>query len=449
MPDFRTLWVKIRLSLPARTCNLTRRITPTNTKAFRRGPSTTRGLTLFLPPPRPSKQNTYTSFLTNRATSIMLSPMRSIWPTKRNTSIKGRVFVGLSGGVDSAVSAALLQRQGYEVTGVFIRIAIDGYPCTAGVDKLDAMRVAAHLRIPFLSVDLSQEYRNTIFEFSKGRTPNPDALCNREIKFGLFFDWCMAQGAEMLATGHYAQTKDGQLYAGADENKDQSYFLWAVPEMKLRKTLFPVGSFTKQEVRRLAKKFGLPNSDRKDSQGLCFLGPVSMDEMLRKELQLVPGDVLDESGAVAGKHEGVQAYTLGQRHGFVLTLQTPDTRPHFVVAKDITRNTITVSTNKFPEHARTTEITLSDVNWIGEHREGSYMARYRYRQKLIPTRLQRTVLRNGSQGLSLVTLEEPHFVPGGQSLVLYDGARCVGGGVILNARYGDTDRKSRRPARTV
>ena len=407
----------------------------------------------------------------------MLSPMRSIWPIKRNTSTKRRVFVGLSGGVDSAVSAALLKKDGYEVTGVFIRIAIEGYPCTAGVDKLDAMRVAAHLRIPFLSVDLSQEYIDRVFEisiaeFANGRTPNPDALCNREIKFGLFFDWCMAQGAEMVATGHYAQVapeKPAQkkvigsslrtqpdhffepvfLYSGADSDKDQSYFLWAVPETKLRKTLFPVGSFTKQEVRRLAKKFGLPNSDRKDSQGLCFLGPVSINEMLHKELQLVPGDVLDENGAVAGKHEGVQAYTLGQRHGFVLTLQTPDTRPHFVVAKDITRNTITVSTNKFPEHARTTEITLSDVNWIGEHREGSYMARYRYRQKLIPTRLQRTVLRNGSQGLSFVTLEEPHFVPGGQSLVLYDGARCVGGGVILNARYGDTDRKSRRPARTV
>ena len=385
----------------------------------------------------------------------MLSPMRSIWPTKESTSTKGRVFVGLSGGVDSAVSAALLQRQGYEVTGVFIRIAIDGYPCTAGVDKLDAMRVAAHLRIPFLSVDLSQEYRKrifefSIFEFSKGRTPNPDALCNREIKFGLFFDWCMAQGAEMVATGHYAQTKDGQLYAGADENKDQSYFLWAVPEMKLRKTLFPVGSFTKQEVRALAKKFGLPNAERKDSQGLCFLGPVSMDEMLRKELQLVPGNVLDESGAVVGKHEGVQAYTLGQRHGFALSAQTPDTQPHFVIAKDVKRNTITVSANKFPEHARETVVELGETNWIGEHKDGEYSARYRYRQKLIPAVLRRLNL-SSSAGLTCaeVTLLEPHFVPEGQSLVLYDGARCIGGGVILNARYGDTDRKSRRRAGTV
>ena len=371
----------------------------------------------------------------------MLSPMRSIWPIKRNTSTSGRVFVGLSGGVDSAVSAALLQKEGYDVTGVFIHIAIEGYPCTAGADKLDAMRVAAHLRMPFLSVDLSEEYRKRIFEssiseFSKGRTPNPDALCNREIKFGLFFDWCVSQGADYVATGHYARVEKGEhtvaLLSGADENKDQSYFLWAVSETKLRKTLFPAGSLTKPEVRRLAKKFGLPNSERKDSQGLCFLGPVSIDEMLRKELRLVHGDVLNERGEIIGRHEGAAAYTLGQRHGFELSAQTPDTRPHFVIAKDIERNTITVSTNKFPEHARETEILLSDTNWIGEHTDGEYSARYRYRQKLIPAELV------GER----VVLKEPHFVPEGQSLVLYSGTRCIGGGVILSAGYGDTDRKS-------
>ena len=407
----------------------------------------------------------------------MLSPMRSIWPTKRNTSTKGRVFVGLSGGVDSAVSAALLQQQGYDVTGVFIRIAIDGYPCTAGADKLDAMRVAAHLKIPFLSVDLSQEYIDRVFEisvaeFARGRTPNPDTLCNKEIKFGLFFDWCMAQGAEMVATGHYAKlaaqssclrrdkhdpnssvrnfAQPVELFAGADSDKDQSYFLWAVPEEKLRKTLFPVGHLQKPEVRRLAKKFGLPNSDRKDSQGLCFLGPVSINDMLHKELQLVPGNVLDEKWEVIGRHEGAAAYTLGQRHGFELSAQTPYTQPHFVVAKDIMRNTITVSTNKFPEHVRETVVELSETNWIGEHKDGEYSARYRYRQKLIPAELKqvKSDFTKGSR-TSLVTLLEPHFVPEGQSLVLYDGARCIGGGVILKARYGDTDRKSRRPARTV
>ena len=219
-----------------------------------------------------------------------------------------------------------------------------------------------------------------------------------------------------------------------------------MPEEKLRKTLFPVGHLQKPEVRRLAKKFGLPNSDRKDSQGLCFLGPVSINDMLHKELQLVPGNVLDEKGEVIGRHEGAAAYTLGQRHGFELSAQTPYTQPHFVVAKDIMRNTITVSTNKFPEHVRETVVELSETNWIGEHKDGEYSARYRYRQKLIPAELVG----------DLVVLKEPHFVPEGQSLVLYDlprgkagGARCIGGGVILNARYGDTDRKSRRRAGTV
>ena len=206
--------------------------------------------------------------------------------------------------------------------------------------------------------------------------------------------------------------------------------------------MFPVGSLKKQEVRRLAKKFGLPNAGRPDSQGLCFLGPISMDEMLHRELNLAPGDVLDMRGKAVGRHEGAGAYTLGQRHGFELSAHTPDTRPHFVVAKDIAANTITVSTERFPQSATETKIELSDINWIGLHKDGEYMVRYRYRQKLIPAELQKTVLKNGSKGRSFVVLKEPHFVPEGQSLVLYDGERCIGGGVILSARYGDTHRKS-------
>ncbi|OGC86041.1 tRNA 2-thiouridine(34) synthase MnmA [Candidatus Adlerbacteria bacterium RIFCSPHIGHO2_02_FULL_54_18] len=348
---------------------------------------------------------------------------------------KGRVFVGLSGGVDSAVSAALLQEQGYEVTGVFIHIAIDGYPCTAGVDRLDAMRVAAHLRVSFREIDLSEEYRKKVFllsikEFKKGRTPNPDALCNREIKFGLFFDYCIVQGADYVATGHYARVVRPdpalpavELHAGADEDKDQSYFLWAVDERKLRKTLFPLGDIKKTEVRALAKKLRLPNAERKDSQGLCFLGPISMSDMLRRELPLVPGDVLDESGAVMGRHEGALAYTLGQRHGFYLSLQGTSQEPHYVVAKDSEFNTITVSTKRTP-NTSSTSIFLADTNWIGPLKEGPCMARYRYRQKLIPAELRE------SPTSSTVTLLEPHYVPQGQSLVLYRGSRCIGGGSV-------------------
>ncbi len=344
---------------------------------------------------------------------------------KINTSTKGHVFVGLSGGVDSAVSAALLQKQGYQVTGVFIRIALDGYPCTAGVDKLDAMRVAAHLRIPFLSVDLSEEYKKRVFEisvgeFAKGRTPNPDTLCNKEIKFGLFFDWCMSRGAELVATGHYAQIRDGQLYAGVDDNKDQSYFLWAVPETKLRKTLFPVGGLHKPDVRVLAKKFGLPNAERKDSQGLCFLGPVSLDDMLHQELTLVPGDVLDSRGVVVGRHEGTPAYTLGQRHGFELSTATSERLPHFVIAKDVVHNTITVSSDRYPQGVAGARVALSAENWIGDAVDGPCMARFRYRQTLIPA------IKEGS----MVVLKEPHYVPEGQSLVLYRAERCLGGGIV-------------------
>src|SRR5581483_11317346 len=232
------------------------------------------------------------------------------WRTRENTSAtKSRVCVGLSGGVDSALSAALLKKAGHDVVGVFIRIALPGYPCAAGEDKVWAQRAAAHLKIPFVEVDLSQEYRARVFElsmreFSEGRTPNPDALCNREIKFGLFFDWCMAQGADRVATGHYAQTKDGLLYVGADEEKDQSYFLTLVPQEKLKRTLFPVGHLRKSRVRALAKSLGLPNAARPDSQGLCFLGNVSMADMLARELALVPGDVLGESGEVVGRHRG-------------------------------------------------------------------------------------------------------------------------------------------------
>lgn len=351
--------------------------------------------------------------------------MKVIWPINTATSTKGKVFVGLSGGVDSAVSAALLQEQGYEVTGVFIRIALDGYPCTAGEDKIDAMRVAAHLRIPFRSIDLSEAYKKKVFEisvaeFAKGRTPNPDTLCNKEIKFGLFFNWCIEQGADMVATGHYAVRKDGALYMGADEQKDQTYFLWAMPQKALRKTLFPVGGMHKPQVRALAAKFNLPNAERKDSQGLCFLGPVSVSDMLHQELTLVPGAVLDSGGAVIGTHEGAAAYTLGQRHGFELSIATPERPAYFVVGKNIADNTITVSPERYPQGVRETVAELSEENWIGEVPEGAYMARFRYRQTLIPAR---------KEGRTVVLLQ-PHYIPEGQSLVLYKGAQCLGGGIV-------------------
>jgi tRNA-specific 2-thiouridylase len=338
-----------------------------------------------------------------------------------------KVFVGLSGGVDSAVSAALLQEAGYDVTGVFIRIALPGYPCSAGEDKIEAQRVAAHLGIGFRSIDLSKEYQEEVFaytieEFKKGRTPNPDTLCNQKIKFGAFFNWCINEGADFVATGHYAQTKGGKLFMGRDAAKDQSYFLWMVPQDALRKTLFPVGHLEKPEVRALAAKFGLPNAKRHDSQGLCFLGDISIEDMLHRELTLTKGNVLNEEGVAVGEHSGVPLYTLGQRHGFTLNAHTPETVPHFVIAKDASANTITVSTTRFPKHAKATTVTLDKINWIDTHVNGeSYTARYRYRQTLISV---------NSVKESTVVLAEPHYIPVGQSLVMYKGYECLGGGVV-------------------
>lgn len=323
------------------------------------------------------------------------------------------------------------------MTGVFIRIAVEGYPCTTGEDRIEAQRVAAHLKIAFQEVDLSREYKKRVFEvsvreFKKGRTPNPDALCNREIKFGIFFDWCRAQGAQFVATGHYARLKTEQgrtlLLQGADGEKDQSYFLWAVPEEKLSRTLFPIGHLHKSGVRALARKFRLPNAARKDSQGLCFLGPIMIEDMLERELELTPGEVLDESGAVVGVHRGVPLYTVGQRHGFSLFVHSPKSAPHYVTAKDAEFNTITVSTKRAPDRVQK-EIVLSETNWIGPVEDGRYQARFRYRQRLIPADLK-TVLRRGDTERYSVVLLEPQYVPEGQSMVLYAGERCMGGGIV-------------------
>jgi tRNA-specific 2-thiouridylase len=349
---------------------------------------------------------------------------------RQQQSNNKKVFVGLSGGVDSAVSAALLQKAGYDVTGVFIKIQIPGYPCPAARDRIEAMRVAAYLTIPFIEVDLSKEYEQEVFlpsieEFKKGNTPNPDTLCNEKIKFGVFFEFCMRRGADIVATGHYAQMQEGHLYMGADSNKDQSYFLWGAPEASLRRTLFPVGGLEKPEVRRLAKKIGLPNAARADSQGLCFLGDISVEDMLVREASPMPGDVLNEEGEHIGTHNGAALYTLGQRHGFSLSHDVLHDTPRYVIAKDMKKNTITVSAQKYPRGMQKTSVALERTNWIGAAGEGSCEARYRYRQALISAEL--------AADKTSVVLVEPQYVPLGQSLVLYQGRRCLGGGVIKNA----------------
>ncbi|HEY4510981.1 MAG TPA: tRNA 2-thiouridine(34) synthase MnmA, partial [Candidatus Paceibacterota bacterium] len=242
---------------------------------------------------------------------------------------KKKVYVGLSGGVDSAVSAALLQEKGYEVVGVFIKTwHPDFFPCTESEDRLSAMRVAVRLGIPFTTLDLSDTYRREVAEemigeYKKGRTPNPDVLCNKSVKFGGFYDFAVSEGADYIATGHYARTENGLLFTGKDSAKDQSYFLWMVPSSVLSRTLFPLGLLTKGEVRARARALGLPNAARPDSQGICFLGDISMKDFLSHYIELKDGDVLDEKGSVIGRHKGSILYTIGERHGFEISPLSP------------------------------------------------------------------------------------------------------------------------------
>lgn len=385
---------------------------------------------------------------------------------------KPRVFVGLSGGVDSSVSAALLKKDGYDVTGVFIRVwnpaseqgptRSDLFPdlrsdlsgrtlfglCQAADDRLDAMRVCAKLGIPFKELNLEKEYKREVVdymlrEYKAGRTPNPDVFCNRFIKFGKFYEFARKKGADFIATGHYARIrivkdkglriiKDSVLLAGSDSQKDQSYFLWQIRRERLPHILFPVGGLTKPEVRKLAKKFGLITADKKDSQGLCFVGKVDVKEFLRHYIRSKKGKILNEKGKVIGGHDGVFFYTLGERIAVSTQEKRSDLveeRPHYVIAKDIKKNTLTVShKGTFGElpHSRT-EIAIKNCNWIsavptaGEE----YRARVRYRQPLQKCRVANTYDRK-----PLLLFEKAQIAAPGQSLVLYDGDICLGGGTI-------------------
>ncbi|MCI0597897.1 tRNA 2-thiouridine(34) synthase MnmA [Candidatus Parcubacteria bacterium] len=337
---------------------------------------------------------------------------------------KKRVFVGLSGGVDSAVTAALLQQDGYAVTGVFIK----GWyppelPCTWAEDRRDAMRIAAHLGIPFVTLDASQEYKQAVIdylirEYGAGRTPNPDIMCNRDVKFGAFYHFAKKHEADFIATGHYAKTKEGKLFRGADPAKDQSYFLWAVPRSVLAHTLFPLSAYTKEKVRALARRFTLPVSEKKDSQGICFLGSVSVEDFLRSEVGVREGIARDETGKELGTHEGAALYTFGER----ASLKEAPSGPWFVVAKDHAKNEITVSKHK--QHSSpVVHMVLTDVNLIGTLDDNEQLeAQYRYHGPML-----KGVWSNNTFSPT-TPLTEP-LAPG-QSLVLYRGNECVGGGII-------------------
>ena len=359
-------------------------------------------------------------------------------------NVNKKVFVGLSGGVDSSVSAALLKKAGYDVHGVFIKVWQPDFwgGCTMKEDRLDAMRVCAKLEIPFYTLDLEKEYKNEVVdymiaEYKAGRTPNPDVMCNKYVKFGGFFDWAIAQGADFVATGHYAQISYDckknkyELLAGDDKNKDQSYFLWTLTQKQLSKTIFPVGNIEKPEVRKLALKFGLNTAIKKDSQGLCFIGKVEMADFLKHFIKIKPGNVLSEKGEVIGRHQGVVFYTLGQRHGFDINIKTVNEYPYFIISKDIKNNTLTVSHNAIKtEDITSKEIKLRNINWIKDVEPDlskEYSARIRYRQPLEKCKIEK-----GNDGLAYVKFNiSQKAVTPGQSIVMYDGEVCLGGGIIV------------------
>lgn len=346
-----------------------------------------------------------------------------------------KVFVGASGGVDSSTTMALLKAQGYAVTGVFIKVwQPDFVKCQWREDRLDAMRVCATLGVDFLDLDLEEKYKQDVFdymvsEYQQGRTPNPDVMCNKKIKFGAFLDFALKQGADYIATGHYVRLQAGQLLAGVDKDKDQSYFLWTLTPSQLKYCLFPIGDYQKTAVRQLAKKFNLSTAQKKDSQGLCFVGKVVMKKFLERFIQQKQGKILNEKGEVIGQHDGIFYYTIGQRHGFEITKKGTDDQPYYVIAKDLKKNNLIVSHTKIEDSLsqKVFQVEIQELNWISGEKpfvDRKYQARVRYRQKLQDCQLQFVNKK------VFVNFNKAQNTDSGQSLVIYDGEVCLGGGII-------------------
>lgn len=352
------------------------------------------------------------------------------------TTKQPRVFVGLSGGVDSSVAALRLKKRGFDVVGVFIKVwHPDFLVCNWEAERLDAMRVAAHLDIPFLTCDAEKAYKDDvakyfIAEYLAGRTPNPDVMCNKYVKFGAFLDFAMDHKADYIATGHYARRTDvanhSELHRGIDPNKDQSYFLWTLTNEQLAKTLLPIGDTLKDMVRSEAKATGIPTASKKDSQGICFLGHIDIKDFLSHYTQLNEGKVVNEKNVVIGSHNGALLYTSGQRHGLNITTAEENRQVHYVVSKDVETNIVKVSVNK-PILKSANEIILSDLVLRSKVDVGTIVsAQSRYRQE--PFQAQITKISKNELQLKVITdTESP---ASGQSCVLYLGTCCIGGGII-------------------
>ncbi len=336
------------------------------------------------------------------------------------------VYVGMSGGVDSSVAAALLKKQGFKVVGVFMKpwqpFGEEDF-CLWKQDREDAMRSASAIGIPLLTWDFSKEYKKSVTdymirEYRAGRTPNPDVMCNKEIKFGVFLKKALKEGADFIATGHYIIKKDEKLLQGKDQNKDQSYFLWTLTPEQIKHSLFPVGDLIKPEVRKLAKKFKLPNFNKKDSQGVCFIGPLDMKDFLLANIKPKVGKIFKD-GKEIGTHDGVYYYTIGQRYGLNIK---DGGGPYYVTKKDIKKNIIYVGTN--PE-TTVLEAKIGEFNWIEKPVFPLNVdVKVRYRTKSVKAVLSK----NGS-----IKFNKPErAVTSGQSAVFYKkSGQLIGGGIIL------------------
>ena len=350
-----------------------------------------------------------------------------------------KIVVGMSGGVDSAVAALLLKRQGYEVVGLFMKNwedddEADG-SCPAKQDFMDVLAVADKIGIEVEAVNFAKEYKERVFayflrEYQAGRTPNPDVLCNAEIKFKAFLDHAISLGAEKIATGHYARVRERfgkfELLKAEDGGKDQSYFLHRLNQAQLSKAMFPLGDLYKREVREIAREAGLPVHAKKDSTGICFIGERPFREFLERYLPKTPGDMVTPEGKVMGRHQGLAYHTLGQRQGLGIGGQG---EPWFVAAKDMEHNRLIVVQGHDHPLLLKGKLTAADLSWVsGEapHTEWVYAAKTRYRQADAPCAITRV----DSESCDIEFAQPQWAVTPGQSVVLYDSDICLGGGVI-------------------